>query len=149
MDFSTVERALSSLSRRQPALPDEVLNLSNDMFRMLQAESEEGNNLAKNDEYAHNIVRLIEFGNDKGSGANVSEGSTSVRWEPLAVGLRLIVDYLEKRTIELPQSAMAATWASVKTVMQNQLFGGSFKRRLLFHRQRDKSARALDKGVMS
>jgi hypothetical protein len=109
MDFSTVERALSSLSRRQPALPDEVLNLSNDMLRMLQAESEEGNNLAKNDEYAHNIVRLIEFGNDKGSGANVSDGSSSVRWEPLAVGLRLIVDYLEKRTIELPQSAMAAT----------------------------------------
>ena len=96
MDFSTVDRALISLSRRQPALPDEVLNLSTHLLELLPSE-----NLAENDEYARSIIRLIELGSDSDTAA--------VRWEPLAVGLRLIVDYLEKRTSELPRSALSST----------------------------------------
>jgi len=95
MDFSTVDRALTSLSRRQPALPDEVLNLSTHLLELLSSE-----NLAENDDYARSIIRLIELGS-----ASTSSSGTSVRWEPLAVGLRLIVDYLEKRTTEIPRSA--------------------------------------------
>ncbi|KAL7444969.1 hypothetical protein ACHAXM_010990 [Skeletonema potamos] len=99
MDFSTVDRALTSLSRRQPALPDEVLNLSKHLLDLLQSE-----NLAENDDYARSITRLVELGSGSSSDA-------AVRWEPLAVGLRLIVDYLAKRTDELPQSALLSAAA--------------------------------------
>ena len=102
MDFSTVDLALSSLSRRHPALSDEVLNLSKHLLELLQSD----NNLAENDDYAQSITRLIELGSGSCS------DTTTARWEPLAVGLRLIVDYLAKRTDELPPSALlsAATY---------------------------------------
>ena len=96
MDFSTVERAIISLSRRKPALSDEVLNLSKRLSELLQLE-----NLAENDDYARSITSLIELGGGDTNGSSDSK----VRWEPLAVGLRLSVDYLENRTNELPRSA--------------------------------------------
>ena len=64
--------------------------------------------MAENEEYARGILRLIELGssgvtnNNKDDGNNDDDGD-KVRWEPLAVGLRLVVDYLEQRTAELPR----------------------------------------------
>ena len=102
MDFSTVDRALASLSRRHPPLPTEVLDLSSHLLKLLKS----GGSLAENTEYANGIMRLIEVGSGSGTAdaANNdnSEATSKVRWEPLAVGLRLVVDYLEQRTRELP-----------------------------------------------
>jgi len=93
MDFSTVDRALISLSRRQPPLPNEVIDLSKNLLKLLQSSSPQDVNLSDNLDYAKGILQLIELG---------SSTNTNIRWEPLAVGMRLIVDYLEKRTDELP-----------------------------------------------
>jgi len=105
MDFSTVDRALTSLSRRHPPLPAEVLDLSSHLLDFLS--SPDG--LSENTVYARGILRLVELGSDSSSGGSnndsgiITNGDTKVRWEPLAVGLRLVVDYLEKRTGELPK----------------------------------------------
>lgn len=103
MDFSTVDRALTSLSRRHPPLPNEVLDLSN---RLLELLSTTGDGLSENVEYAHGILRLIEVGGGSGGGSDANNGkeTAALRWEPLAVGLRLVLDYLEQRTGELPVS---------------------------------------------
>ena len=92
MDFSTVDRALISLSRRQPPLPNDVIDLSKQLLNPLQTQDV---NLSDNFDYANGILQLIELGTS-------SSNNTNIRWEPLAVGMRLIVDYLEKRTEELP-----------------------------------------------
>eukprot|EP00571_Detonula_confervacea_P013737 CAMPEP_0172298416 /NCGR_PEP_ID=MMETSP1058-20130122/1086_1 /TAXON_ID=83371 /ORGANISM="Detonula confervacea, Strain CCMP 353" /LENGTH=881 /DNA_ID=CAMNT_0013007691 /DNA_START=25 /DNA_END=2670 /DNA_ORIENTATION=- len=98
MDFSTVDRALTSLSRRHPPLPNEVLDLSNRLLELLPS----ADGLSENVEYAHGILRLIEFGGGTISDSDNDTTSAPLRWEPLAVGLRLVLDYLEKRTGELP-----------------------------------------------
>ena len=111
MDFSTVDRALTSLSRRRPPLSNEILDLSAELLKILQSSGENNNNDAQSEnvEYAHKILQLIELGTTTSSTTTNSNNtdkttnqSTIIRWEPLAVGMRLIVDYLEKRTEELP-----------------------------------------------
>lgn len=101
MDFSEVDRALASLSRRQPPLPNEVLDLSNRLLELfvtlssLTTGNKSDPDLHENDEYTKGILRLIDLGS--------SASSSFVRWEPLAVGLRLVVDYLERKTNALPK----------------------------------------------
>jgi len=102
MDFSGVDRALSSLSRRQPPLPAEVLDLSSRLLELLPSQE-----LYENEEYAKGILRLMDLGSTTAT-AEEGEGGAAVaagvvRWEPLAVGLRLVVDYLEKKTNALPK----------------------------------------------
>ena len=63
MDFSTVDRALASLSRRHPPLPTEVLDLSSQLLDLLKT----GGSLAENVEYANGIMRLIEVGSGSGT----------------------------------------------------------------------------------
>ena len=108
MDFSTVDRALTSLSRRHPPLSNEVIDLSQSLLQLLQQQNFD--DLSDNEEYAREILRLIELGSAV-SDCNVTTtngddkidtSSAVVRWESLAVGMRLVVDYLEKRTGELP-----------------------------------------------
>ena len=108
MDFSTVDRALTSLSRRHPPLSNEVIDLSQSLLQLLQQQNFD--DLSDNEEYARGILRLIELGSAV-SDCNVTTtngddkidtSSAVVRWESLAVGMRLVVDYLEKRTGELP-----------------------------------------------
>lgn len=106
MDFSTIDRALTSLSRRQPPLPEPVLAVSQSLLALLSTNNETHNHLAESREYAHGILKLIELGSSK---AGSGDESSAVRWEPLAVGLRLTVDYLEKRTSELPTSTSTAS----------------------------------------
>ena len=91
MDFSTVDRALISLSRRQPSLPNDVIDLSKTLLNLLQ--STQDVNLSDNLDYANGILQLVELGS----------ANTNIRWETLAVGMRLIVDYLERCSEELPK----------------------------------------------
>jgi hypothetical protein len=99
MDFSGVDRALSSLSRRQPPLPAEVLDLSSRLLELLPSQD-----LYENKEYAKGILRLMELGSATATASTEEWGAAAtVRWEPLAVGLRLVVDYLEKKTNSLPK----------------------------------------------
>lgn len=131
MDFSTVDRALASLPRRRPPLPGEVLNLSGRMLDLLALagrgdcdgvdatagdKSDDGGN--DNDvEYVRGMLRMIDLGGGSGFGSGATgfaeegaegvgaeAGPTPPRWEPLAVGLRLAVDYLERTTAALPRS---------------------------------------------
>mmetsp|Transcript_24365 Transcript_24365/g.51022 ORF Transcript_24365/g.51022 Transcript_24365/m.51022 type:complete len:949 (+) Transcript_24365:84-2930(+) len=115
MDFSTVERALVSLSRRHPPLSPEVLDLSKRLLDLLQSslsssattatsttstttsDVEHSSSIAESNEYATGILTLISVGESTASPQDQQ------RWEPLAVGLRLVVDYLEQRTKELPR----------------------------------------------
>ncbi|KAL9191093.1 hypothetical protein ACHAXT_000799 [Thalassiosira profunda] len=98
MDFSTVDRALASLPRRRPALPDAALGLA---ARLLEISSAAGaGSLAENEEYAQGILQLVALG----GGRTAGDSGEKARWEPLAVGLRMVVDYLERRAAELPKS---------------------------------------------
>mmetsp|Transcript_20102 Transcript_20102/g.37851 ORF Transcript_20102/g.37851 Transcript_20102/m.37851 type:complete len:622 (-) Transcript_20102:1635-3500(-) len=118
MDFSTVDRALSSLSRRHPPLSVEVIELSTQLSEAISSEGISGVDvglvapLSENESHARGILRLVELGSGDGEMTATTtneDGETKdgenkpiARWEPLAVGLRLIVDYLQKRTGELP-----------------------------------------------
>ncbi|KAL3784515.1 hypothetical protein ACHAW5_005278 [Stephanodiscus triporus] len=94
MDFSTVDLALSSLARRRPPLSTEVLDLSARLSSLLPSHDDDDDDEA---EYVRGALRLVELGSIVDGGG----GGTAVRWEPMAVGLRLIVDYLSDRTSEL------------------------------------------------
>lgn len=115
MDFSTVSLALTSLSRRTPPLSDEVLRLSSRLSSLVvsSSSSSSSNDDAvvqrgeeEDGEYVTGALRLIELNsNDNGQ-------QVVVRWEPLAVGLLLLVDYLSNRTQELsPPSASPGVYA--------------------------------------
>ena len=100
MDFSTVDLALLSLTRRRPPLPDEVINLSSRLSSLFLSASHDDDDDA---EYVRGALRLVELGSTTSPDAAAEDdaGDGVVRWEPLAVGLRLIVDYLTDRTEEL------------------------------------------------
>jgi len=107
MDFSTVDLALLSLTRRRPPLPDEVIDLSSRLSSLFLSASHDDDDDA---EYVRGALRLVELGSTTPPDADAAaedddddagRGDGVVRWEPLAVGLRLIVDYLADRTEEL------------------------------------------------
>jgi hypothetical protein len=120
MDFSTVDLALSSLTRRHPPLSNEVIDLSSRLKSLhLRSSSSSSSSIDDDGEYVRGALRLIELGStsSRSGGVAAGEGATStsttiatvttdgvggvVRWESLAVGLRLVVDYLDRRTGEL------------------------------------------------
>lgn len=102
MDFSTVDRALASLSRRRPLLPPESISISNRLSELLRdaekndATNDGGGGIADSAEYVSLTLKLIRWGEQE-----VAEGSTTERWEPSAVGMLLAADYLEHRASEL------------------------------------------------
>ena len=95
MDFSTVERALSSLPRRHPPLPADVLDRS---ARLLSLRGQCGGD--GDVEYVDGILWLAS-GDAGPTGGDAGAGPP--RWETLAVGLRMAVDYLEVRADGLPR----------------------------------------------
>ena len=120
MDFSTVDRALTSLSRRHPPLSNEVIDLSQSLLKLLQQNNLD--DLSDNEEYARGILRLIELGSNvtTKNGDDKIDTSAVVRWEPLAVGMRLVVDYLEKRTGELPAFQVSGAPNNNNTVYDDE-----------------------------
>mmetsp|Transcript_7759 Transcript_7759/g.11120 ORF Transcript_7759/g.11120 Transcript_7759/m.11120 type:complete len:852 (+) Transcript_7759:116-2671(+) len=78
MDFSSVERALKSLSRRQPALSDTTVQTSQ---ALLQCIAERASNNS-NDVLLEGVLELLKDESNPG------------RWEPLAVGLFLSTELL-------------------------------------------------------
>ena len=97
MDFSTVDRALSSLPRRHPPLPRDVLDRSARLLALRADPSSDGDG---GGEYVDGILGLID-GADPTGGCG-GETVPPPRWETLAVGLRMAVDCLGRRTGELP-----------------------------------------------
>ncbi len=118
-----MDRALASLSRRQPPLSSVVLDLSKRLLELLVLTSSSSSSLGntadddlyENEEYARGILRLMDLGSSSSSSSiakttgeeEISSSGVVVRWEPLAVGLRLVVDYLEKKTNALPKKGVA------------------------------------------
>ena len=108
MDFSTIDRALLSLSRREPPLPDELLDLSNSLSALTTTSP----HYVSNDDYIAGILRLV---------------STSERWEPLAVGLCLAIDCIERHTANLHQDntprGVYADGPRIPEMMSSKLVG--------------------------
>lgn len=124
MDFSTVSLALTSLSRRTPPLSDEVLRLSSRLSSLVVSSSSASNDNVivgrgeeEDGEYVTGALRFIELGSSSsnvanGNGQEQQQQQVVVRWEPLAVGLLLLVDYLSNRTQELsPPSTSPGVYA--------------------------------------
>jgi hypothetical protein len=82
MDFSTIDRALFSLTRRHPPLPTDVLDLSKSLSALVSSSDA----YVTNNDYISGIIALL------------SEGD---RWEPLAVGLSLAVHCIESHASNL------------------------------------------------
>lgn len=76
MDFSSVERALQSLSRRHPALDECVLTLSHELI----------DPVTSTEAYLKGIMTLL------------SSSSSSSRWEPFAVGLYLAAELINQES---------------------------------------------------
>ena len=128
MDFSTPSRSLRSLSRRNPPLPAEavdvggrILKLHDRLFAGAEDEAaasaatrQEEQEAGPYEEYGRLILMLVEMGRGAGDGGTGS-GSTKRRWEPLAVGLHLANDYLERLGRSVLVSSAAAATASDAT----------------------------------
>ena len=105
MDFSSTERALSSLIRRTPPLSPKIISLATALQTVYP------NPL--NPEFVTSTIELLRIGTDGGeplesaastaaSTAEEEKGSTgtkeTLRWEPLAVGFHLTISYLQSAT---------------------------------------------------
>eukprot|EP00545_Synedropsis_sp_CCMP1620_P006796 CAMPEP_0119004190 /NCGR_PEP_ID=MMETSP1176-20130426/1004_1 /TAXON_ID=265551 /ORGANISM="Synedropsis recta cf, Strain CCMP1620" /LENGTH=772 /DNA_ID=CAMNT_0006955871 /DNA_START=8 /DNA_END=2326 /DNA_ORIENTATION=- len=78
MDFSTPERALESLTRRRPALSDDVIELAHTMSSLLKEKK------TNDDVYVEGCLSLLS-----------SSTTSTNRWESLSVGLYLSTDLLQ------------------------------------------------------
>lgn len=124
MDFSTPTRSLQSLSRRNPPLPAEMVDLGSRLLELhgllfaagtAGAESNETTTATQEacEEYGKHILDMIGMGRSGAGGGDGGvdsdkNGQARMRWEPLAVGLHLANDYLE----QLGRSVSAATATS-------------------------------------
>lgn len=132
MDFSTPSRSLRSLSRRNPPLPAEavdvggrILKLHDRLFAGAEDEAaasaatrQEEQEAGPYEEYGRLILMLVEMGRGAGDGGTgTGSGSTKRRWEPLAIGLHLANDYLERlgRSVLVSSAAAAAAATDATT----------------------------------
>ena len=89
MDFSTVDLALLSLTRRRPPLPDEVLDLSSRLSSLFLSASHDDDD-DDDAEYVRGALRLVELGSttpdaaaedDDAAGGGVASGGSLSRWD--------------------------------------------------------------------
>ena len=90
MDFSSPSRALQSLPRRRPALPDEILQASQVLLNSNEADDEAK---TSDQDYLDSITALVH--------------SDKERWEGLAVGLLLATDILIEAAASQQRKAKA------------------------------------------
>jgi len=99
MDFSSPARALLSLDRRRPALPEDVLDISKPMFNAytkltsgttMTTTEEEASKLTQ--EYLQGVYALLS------KTTTTSSSTTNMRWEALAVALFCGTGLLEGQT---------------------------------------------------
>jgi hypothetical protein len=103
MDFSSPSRALLSLERRSPALPDEILAISKPMFlayNKLTAGTQDENQEAKQ-QYLDGVHTLLS--------------KSDLRWEALAVGLYCGTGLLEAQTPSSNTTTTTSTSSSSST----------------------------------
>ena len=89
MDFSSSERALESLIRRQPPLDDSIQEIASSLLKT-----------PMNDEAFPSLtMKLFDSNNHK---------KETIRWEPLAVGLHLTASYLLQVTLHFQNDEKAS-----------------------------------------
>jgi len=88
MDFSSTERALKSIQRRNPPLSSKVIDIATQLLQ-----SNHYNHPLNNSKNFINLtIELLQIG------TNGDEDTSPIRWEPLAVGLYLTESYLQSVT---------------------------------------------------
>lgn len=91
MDFSNPIRALKSLERRRPELPNEIVATAKELYGALTGSA--GSSTFSSTDYQKGISALLHVGTDE-------------RWEGLAVGLMLATDVLLQATVDQQQAAI-------------------------------------------
>ena len=90
MDFSSVPRSLESLRRRQPPLDERVVALSREL-------AEEGDQCR----FLELLEELLTFHDCPAPTAAAGEKKKAPRWEPLAVGLYVATEVLQRNVAEI------------------------------------------------
>jgi hypothetical protein len=98
MDFSSTERALQSIQRRNPPLSQKVIQLANQLNDIRDEQ------IIFQPYFVSGTIELLQIGTD---GDNESSDETNenavhtkkrLRWEPLAVGFHLTASFLQRAT---------------------------------------------------
>lgn len=102
MDFSSPERALQSLARRRPVLPQDILQVAKD----LSIHEENASMTTTPEIYTKGLSTLLH--------------NESCRWEALAVGLLLATEVLVTATIQQQQAQEAEAAAAAQEAKEPQ-----------------------------
>ena len=121
MDFASPERALTSLQRRNPPLPQSIKSVSSSLLDLYLKKDWSSNgskgNLSDNrgDQERSSIFTLL--GMDINSDHDDLMPGKDVRWEPLAVGMLLVSHWLERHIRVLLQTSGQTVDDSVQSAV--------------------------------
>mmetsp|Transcript_14590 Transcript_14590/g.22519 ORF Transcript_14590/g.22519 Transcript_14590/m.22519 type:complete len:810 (+) Transcript_14590:25-2454(+) len=127
MDFSSPERALTSLVRRNPPLPEAIKSVSASLLDLyVKKDNSDGGSTApcsdtstttsRGDQEMTSIFALL--GVDTDNGDDYPTAVKDVRWECLAVGLLLASHWLERHTRALLVDSYSSASSSAAAEMQ-------------------------------